>query len=301
MDRHEYDMLLGRLAVHFKVLSKDQVGEALKRRRMVDESLPLGPFLVDEQYVTPEVLAKLDRAREQYLKKQGLTPPDPGDQTQPVGAAPSPVPPQPVAPQPVAAQPVAPQPVTVEPAQPVAVQALTVDPVVEPILEPDPPAADEAPITLKPASVAAAPAVAPVAAVPVIDPAPVAAAPAPAVAPGPVPVGQGEHLLHLDASTTLANLLQQARQLGASDLHLHSQAPIRLRLNGGMQDAGPMIDPDRSRELVMGLLSAEQRALIEEHLQLDFSYEIPGVGRFRSNAYRQQKGWDAVFRVIPPK
>lgn len=307
MDRHEYDMVLGRLAVHFKVLTKTQVGEALKRRRLVDESMALGPFLVQEQYVTTEVLAKLDRAREQYLKKQGLSPPDPGDQTQPVAPeAPGPAPePSPLA-------------ITIDPPKPAQPQTLVVDPVVEPILTPDSASAGEAPIAVQPTpvpvaatpvSVAATPV--PVAATPVpvaATPVPVAAtAPTPAVTPaaaapptpGPVQVGQGEHLLHVDATTTLSNLLHQAQQLGASDLHLHSTAPIRLRLNGSMRDAGPAIDSERSRELVFGLLTEDQRRVIEEQLQLDFSYEIPGIGRFRSNAYKQQRGWDAVFRVIP--
>lgn len=306
MDRHEYDMLLGRLAVHFKVLSKDQVGEALKRRRLVDETLPLGSFLVDEQYITAEVLQKLDRARAQYLEKQGLQAPggDPGDQTQPVMAASATqdpaastseldsTSPQPSVPEPMVAQPAPPQPaLVVEP---------ILEPVLEPVLEPDPSSPDDPPLTLKPLAVSP-------------SPEPLApASPAPASTESTtrppaeqtaasVSVGEGDFLLQFDDSTTLENLLQQAQQLNASDLHLHSKAPIRLRLNGSMQDAGPLIEPERARQLVFGLLTEDQRESIQEHLQLDFSFEIQNVGRFRSNAYKQQKGWDAVFRVIPAK
>ncbi|MEM6795616.1 MAG: type IV pilus twitching motility protein PilT [Acidobacteriota bacterium] len=94
--------------------------------------------------------------------------------------------------------------------------------------------------------------------------------------------------------------MAQTRALNASDLHVHAEAPIRLRLNGDMVDATPSaVGADRSLELIFSILDDEQRARIEDRLQLDFSYEIPGVGRFRSNAYRQQRGWDAVFRAIP--
>ena len=279
MDRHEYDLLLGRLAVHFKVLTKDQVGEALQRRRLVGDGVDLGAFLVGEHYLAPPVLTKLEKAREQYMAKNGLAPPEAGDQTQPVApvveplpepAAPAPAPPSPAAPvatapEPAAPESAAPAPTAAGPAAPLAPQPVTPQPVAPQAVAPQPVAA--------------------------VDPEP--------VAPRPVQVGSGDHLLHVDESTTLENLMQQTRQLGASDLHVHSEAALRLRLNGEMRDAGPLIDAQRSRQLIMSVLTEQQRRLIEEHMQLDFSFEIPGVGRFRSNAYKQQKGWDAVFRAIP--
>lgn len=88
-------------------------------------------------------------------------------------------------------------------------------------------------------------------------------------------------------------------RLGASDLHVHSQAPLRLRLHGELRDAGPELDAAQARDLILGILDEGQRALLEERQQLDFSYAIEGVGRFRSNAYEQQRGLDAVFRTIP--
>lgn len=88
-------------------------------------------------------------------------------------------------------------------------------------------------------------------------------------------------------------------KLGASDLHVHCQAPIRLRLHGTMEDASPVLTPEQTEALIMGLLTDEQKVVLEDRLQLDFSYEIAGVGRFRANTYRQQKGLDAVFRTIP--
>ena len=58
---------------------------------------------------------------------------------------------------------------------------------------------------------------------------------------------------------------------------------------------------DQAKELVYSVLNEEQARQLEERLQLDFAYASPGVGRFRANAYRQQRGLDAVFRAIPPE
>ncbi|MFQ5742666.1 MAG: type IV pilus twitching motility protein PilT [Acidobacteriota bacterium] len=97
----------------------------------------------------------------------------------------------------------------------------------------------------------------------------------------------------------LEDLLRQACELGVSDLHLHSGAPVKVRLHGVLGDATDVIDAAEAERMLHDLLNDEQRALIEENLQLDFAFPIPGVGRFRANAYRQQRGLDAVFRAVP--
>ncbi|MDA8021266.1 MAG: type IV pilus twitching motility protein PilT [Thermoanaerobaculia bacterium] len=85
----------------------------------------------------------------------------------------------------------------------------------------------------------------------------------------------------------------------ASDLHIHCNAPIKLRLHGRLKDVSPVLSPDRTRELILPILDEQQQQLLEEHQQLDFAHSLEGVGRFRSNAYEQQNGLDAVFRIIP--
>ncbi len=325
MERNEYDLLLGRLAVHFKLLSKEQVSEALQRRRLVDESLDFASFLVSESYLAPETYKKLENARRQYLQKNGLQPPADARQmgapepaasepAAPEPAAPVPAAPVPTAPQPTAPQPAAPQPAAPQPAAPPPDDGvLQLDPndtspvlQLDAELDPGPPIAAPAPTAPQPTAPqpaapqpAAPQPAAPQPAAPVPT-APQPAAPQPA-APQPVAVGTGEFKLNYSPQVDLANLLQQAAQLGASDLHLHCQAPLRLRLHGTMEDASPIIDPERSEQLIMGLLTDEQKSVLEDRWQLDFSYEIPGVGRFRANTYRQQKGLDAVFRVIPAR
>ncbi len=106
--------------------------------------------------------------------------------------------------------------------------------------------------------------------------------------------------LRFGPGTTLEKLLRQTREINASDLHVHSGARLKVRLNGRLEDTSGLIDSALAEQLIHGLLDEEQQALLKEHMQLDFSHSIPGVGRFRGNAFRQQRGLDAVFRAIPP-
>jgi len=109
-------------------------------------------------------------------------------------------------------------------------------------------------------------------------------------------------LLHYEPGMTLENLLEQTTRLNASDLHLHSGANLRVRLNGQICDATKAELGARECEtLVKGVLNETQCRKLDENFQVDFSYDIPGVGRYRSNAYRQRRGIDAVFRTIKPK
>ncbi|MCG8458419.1 MAG: type IV pilus twitching motility protein PilT [Holophagales bacterium] len=114
---------------------------------------------------------------------------------------------------------------------------------------------------------------------------------------GPPP---GDLPIRYSPSSTLDELLAQVQKIRASDLHVHSGARVRVRIHGRMEETSEILSPERAEELIYAILSEEQRARLEEQLQLDFAHEIPGQGRFRANAYKQQNGLDAVFRAIPP-
>ncbi len=87
---------------------------------------------------------------------------------------------------------------------------------------------------------------------------------------------------------------------GASDIHLHSGAPVRRRINGAFQDAtGSTVGLEEVEALVSATLTPAQRAELCEYGELDLCYDVSGVGRFRCNIYRQQRGFDAVYRSIP--
>ena len=108
-------------------------------------------------------------------------------------------------------------------------------------------------------------------------------------------------LLDYNPDTSLKDLLQQAVECDASDLHVHSGAVLRIRVGGNFVDAtSDILDPQVCEGLITGVLSEAQIKRLHDKLQIDFAYEIPGVGRFRANVYKQQRGLDAVFRTIKP-
>jgi len=104
------------------------------------------------------------------------------------------------------------------------------------------------------------------------------------------------------AERRLDALLEYAMERHASDVHVHSAAALKMRINGRLQEIETEpLEPALATAIIHEILTPEQQAAVEKHGQVDFSYTLPGRGRFRSNAYRQQRGLDAVFRAIPPE
>jgi twitching motility protein PilT len=87
----------------------------------------------------------------------------------------------------------------------------------------------------------------------------------------------------------------------ASDIHLHAGGALKQRVNGEFVVVDEAIDPMLVERMVSAALSEEQRIVLARKGELDFCFDLPGVGRFRANAYRQQRGLDAVFRTVPDK
>jgi twitching motility protein PilT len=96
-------------------------------------------------------------------------------------------------------------------------------------------------------------------------------------------------------------LLGEAVHRGASDVHLHATQPPMLRLHGQLApiEGQAAISAAETERLVAAALTEAQRAVFADRNDLDFPYAAPSLGRFRANAYRQQRGVDMVFRVIP--
>ncbi|OFZ19352.1 MAG: type IV pili twitching motility protein PilT [Bdellovibrionales bacterium RBG_16_40_8] len=89
---------------------------------------------------------------------------------------------------------------------------------------------------------------------------------------------------------------------GASDLHLSAGAPPFLRLHGEMvKIEHPELNNDAIQGLVFEILTEKQRRLFVENWELDCSYAVNGLGRFRCNIFMHRRGMGAVFRVIPEK
>src|ERR671929_2156165 len=98
-----------------------------------------------------------------------------------------------------------------------------------------------------------------------------------------------------------ADLLMEVISRRASDLHLTAGAPPSLRVRGRLtpMDGYPRLTPTDTREIVYSILTNDQRQKLETDWQLDFAYSIPGVARFRVNAYFQRSAIGAAFRTIP--
>ncbi|MGH3090423.1 MAG: type IV pilus twitching motility protein PilT, partial [Rubrobacteraceae bacterium] len=100
----------------------------------------------------------------------------------------------------------------------------------------------------------------------------------------------------------LNDYLFEALERGASDLHLTAGAPPSMRIDGQIvQTNREPLTPADTRELVYGILSDQQRKRLEENLELDFSYTLPKISRFRVNIYLQRGAMGAAFRMIPHK
>lgn len=100
---------------------------------------------------------------------------------------------------------------------------------------------------------------------------------------------------------SLPELLRKMTEMGASDLHLATGAHPRVRVDGrlGPLKDIPLLTAEDTRRLVYSVLTADQKQHLEEDLELDFSFGIGGLARFRGNCFNQRGAVGAVFRAIP--
>ena len=107
---------------------------------------------------------------------------------------------------------------------------------------------------------------------------------------------------HTPAATlSVDTLLEQAVELGASDLHLTSGSSrlSAAAVTSSCSTSIPELDPDLMRQLIYRITTTEQQKHLELGRQLDFAYGIRGLARFRVNAYYQRESLAAAFRTIP--
>ena len=100
----------------------------------------------------------------------------------------------------------------------------------------------------------------------------------------------------------ISQLLAFSVKNGASDLHLSAGVPPMIRVDGDVRRINvPSMEHRQVHEMVYDIMNDKQRKDYEEFLETDFSFEIPGLARFRVNAFIQNRGAGAVFRTIPSK
>ena len=100
----------------------------------------------------------------------------------------------------------------------------------------------------------------------------------------------------------ITELLAFSAKQGASDLHLSAGLPPMIRVDGDVRRINlPPMEHREVHGLIYEIMNDKQRKDYEEFLETDFSFEVPGVARFRVNAFNQNRGAGAVFRTIPSK
>ena len=98
----------------------------------------------------------------------------------------------------------------------------------------------------------------------------------------------------------ISQLLAFSVKNGASDLHLSAGVPPMIRVDGDVRRINvPIMEHKQVHSMVYDIMNDKQRKDYEEFLETDFSFEIPGLARFRVNAFNQSRGAGAVFRTIP--
>src|SRR6478752_1943953 len=107
----------------------------------------------------------------------------------------------------------------------------------------------------------------------------------------------------MDGVHSIDELLANIEALRASDLHLSAGSAPLVRVNGvlGPLEDAPELTAEEAQQLLYRILSTEQQKRLEVERQIDLSYAISGVGRFRVNVFFQRGAVGAAFRLIPHK
>jgi twitching motility protein PilT len=101
---------------------------------------------------------------------------------------------------------------------------------------------------------------------------------------------------------TLPELLKTTVELSGSDLHLTTATPPQVRVHGKLQRLDqPELSPADTKQLAYSVLTDQQKKRFEESLELDFSFGIKGLARFRCNMFNQRGAVAAVYRLIPER
>src|SRR5213596_1212087 len=101
-------------------------------------------------------------------------------------------------------------------------------------------------------------------------------------------------------SLSLSDLLKRMLEMNGSDLHITTNSAPRVRVHGHLQPLDmPPLTPSDTKSLAYSVLTDAQKHRFEENLELDFSFGLKGLARFRGNLFNQRGATGAVFRVIP--
>lgn len=98
----------------------------------------------------------------------------------------------------------------------------------------------------------------------------------------------------------ITELLALSIEKNASDLHLAAGATPKMRVDGELRSLNqPLLDQAAVLDLVYSIMTDKQRKTFEKHWEIDFSFSIPNLGRFRTNIFQQHRGIASTIRIIP--
>src|SRR5882672_12766419 len=101
-------------------------------------------------------------------------------------------------------------------------------------------------------------------------------------------------------NVTLSDLLKKMLEMNGSDLHITTNSPPQIRVHGHLHPLDmPPMTPSETKQLSYSVLTDAQKHRFEEHLELDFSFGLKGLARFRGNCFNQRGAVGAVYRLIP--
>ncbi len=106
---------------------------------------------------------------------------------------------------------------------------------------------------------------------------------------------------NIEMQLTLPDLLRKMTDMGGSDLHLSTNSSPQVRVHGHLHQLTeiPPFTPAETKRLAYSVLTDAQKHRFEENLELDFSFGLKGMSRFRANLFNQKGAVGAVFRAIP--
>src|SRR5512133_1367176 len=101
-------------------------------------------------------------------------------------------------------------------------------------------------------------------------------------------------------AASLSELLKRMMEMSGSDLHITTNSPPHVRVHGHLVPLDlPQLTPSETKQLAYSVMTDSQKHRFEENLELDFSFGLKGLARFRANLFNQRGATAAVFRLIP--